>query len=144
MGTRCAIAEPAGDSWRGRYVHWDGNPTHIGPELVRMFNDVFRQDVAEMKRDLITEHPKGFSSLGDVTEATDGHTLVEHVGLAYNDGQDFWIEPEGDSADAQWAYVLNAHGVIVFRNRNGWKRVGQVAWSDGTSAGTWKRIEAAK
>ena len=50
MGTRSAIAEPHGESWRGKYVHWDGYPTARGPELFRLYHDVFGCDLAEMMR----------------------------------------------------------------------------------------------
>ena len=35
MSTRCCIAKPWGESWRGRYVHSDGYPTGVGVAIKR-------------------------------------------------------------------------------------------------------------
>lgn len=59
MGTRSFVAEPRGDSYAGRYVHWDGYPTHMGATLWRL---VERDGLERVRQVLLHEHA-GWSNL---------------------------------------------------------------------------------
>ena len=59
MGTRSAVCEPYGDSYRGRYVHWDGYPTGVGRALLEL---VARDGLAKVRQTIIHDH-YGWSNL---------------------------------------------------------------------------------
>lgn len=59
MSTRSAVAVTVGDSWRGRYVHSDGYPSHLLVTLLALIKRDGREAV--VKR--LTEDRYGWSSL---------------------------------------------------------------------------------
>lgn len=59
MGTRSVIAIPEGDSWRGRYCHWDGYPSHQGQALSAI---VARDGLAVAAKTLVEDN-YGWSSV---------------------------------------------------------------------------------
>lgn len=104
MSTRSAIARSHGDGWKGRYKHSDGYPTGTGPELIRMYHDVFGADLDAMCAVLLDEH-YGWSHFADYQTSDPGEdvhgvghqhadirrmmygdgrfAVVPHVGMAY-------------------------------------------------------------
>ena len=59
MSTRSVVAIPYGDVWRGRYVHSDGYPTHMGRELFVMVQRYSLETVI----DVLTQQHYGWSYL---------------------------------------------------------------------------------
>ena len=138
MGTRSVIATPYGDSWRGRYCHWDGYPTHMGETLWALV----ARDGLETVRRVLTEEHYGWSNLSlkqgpefDDVHATmygDGRFApVGGYGVAYTDTiipgmgengkpyqqvtEDAWHTPDEDDW-TEWFYVLADDGLWVGRS----------------------------
>ncbi|MBI2851969.1 MAG: hypothetical protein HYX84_02530 [Chloroflexi bacterium] len=63
MSTRGAIARQKGDTFEGRYHHWDSYPTGLGKALWDVYHEQFQDNLDEMLRVLIDEHPAGWSSI---------------------------------------------------------------------------------
>lgn len=63
MGTRGVIARQKGDSFEGRYHHWDSYPTGLGSALWELAHNHFRDNLEEMLHVLIDEHPAGWSTI---------------------------------------------------------------------------------
>ena len=59
MATRCIIAEPHGDGWRGRYSHWDGYPSAKLPELFALV----KRDGVETVRKVLLHDNYSWSSI---------------------------------------------------------------------------------
>lgn len=59
MGTRSVVAEPQGDGWHGRYVHWDGYPSGVGRTVFALAESMGPETAREF---LLREHT-GWSSL---------------------------------------------------------------------------------
>lgn len=66
MGTRSIVAEPHGDGFRGRYVHWDGYPSGVGASLFEAYRTRFEGDHEAMTLYLIDEEPVGWSVLAGI------------------------------------------------------------------------------
>lgn len=135
MSTNSVVGVPHEDSWRGRYVHWDGYPTAMVPDL---FTIVARDGYETAVRILTQEH-YGWSSL-NVTTATllgrgvdrrDPKRFVEVVGYgtAYTHAEapDEWWGPSGNGALEEWAYVLEPLGLSCYEGGEG-KALGFVPW----------------
>lgn len=65
MSTRGVIARPNGDSWTGRYHHWDSYPSGLGKTLFNAYHGHFNRDVEYMQHFLLDEHPAGWSTIVD-------------------------------------------------------------------------------
>jgi hypothetical protein len=136
VSTRSAIARPAGDGWEGRYHHFDGYPSGLGIELLRLHQDVFDGDVDRMTRVLIDDHPAGWSTIND----SDWRQAP-----GFQEGFSTTDDPKpprcychGDRAEAEnaitcqcptdtsrcdplfieWAYVLTPRGVGVYASES--------------------------
>lgn len=68
MSTRSAVAVVVGDSWRGRYVHSDGYPSHLLPTLLALIE----RDGKEAVLKKITEDRYGWSSLNPAQPSIEG------------------------------------------------------------------------
>lgn len=118
MGTRSIIAVPYGeDSWRGRYVHWDGYPAHMGKEL----SAIILRDGYDKAVQVLTEDHKSWSSIHS-NRAPDGQggTFVPGYGVAHNDipDRDYpWLYP-GDEDWTEWVYLLLRGGIVVYERSN--------------------------
>lgn len=116
MATRSVVAIPHGDAWRGRYVHYDGYPTNMGPALTGI---VRRVGLAKAVETLVESH-YGWSSIDPNTTAEDfGYAAdaktVEGYGICYADNvPDNWHTPEHEPW-TEWAYVLTAGGLLVVK-----------------------------
>lgn len=168
MGTRSFIAEPYGESWRGRYVHWDGYPTSKGP----MLQALIARDGREAVLETILHRYYGWSSLHptqpDITgvepdvnapygspayEASrftsDGRFAnVPGYGIAYTTEQgqsseDQWITPEGlasgEDWDTEWGYVVFPREIVVMSCYDHWERKEIVPIDEPVD---WDKIEA--
>ena len=63
MSTRGVIARQKGDSFEGRYHHWDSYPTGLGKALWELAHNQFKGDIEGMLHILIDEHPAGWSTI---------------------------------------------------------------------------------
>jgi hypothetical protein len=117
MGTRSAVCEPHGDSYRGRYVHWDGYPTGVGARLIEL---VQRDGIEKVRQTIIHDH-YGWSSLHQQELSPsyqDGRfVVVPDYGVAYvaeagQVSEDEWITPGADYG-TEWRYILADDGLGV-------------------------------
>lgn len=153
MGTRSFVAEPHGDTWRGRYCHWDGYPTGKGPTLFAMV----RRDGVETVRQRLLHDRYGWSSLhADQKDEPlslgyqDGRFACEPgYGIAYTTerGQsdpDEWISPESGDWGTEWGYILGDAALFVFKV-DGWGndkiQVTHLATVPYTDDPDWEAIE---
>jgi hypothetical protein len=60
MGTRSVVAIPQGDSWKGRFVHWDGYPAGVGSALGEL---VERDGLEKVIATIVTGKNYSWSSL---------------------------------------------------------------------------------
>lgn len=155
MGTRSVVAEPQGDAWRGRYVHWDGYPSGVGHAVL----DIVRQHgVDTATRVLVTDH-YGWSSVNgqDKQELGLGYTdgrfqAVPGYGIAYTTEQgqsspDDYITPDGDDWGTEWAYVIGPRGLTILVRGYGadapaWRHVAYVAYAEPPSDEDWARYDS--
>lgn len=118
MSTNAVVAAPQGDFWRGRYVHWDGNPKSKLPQL----RALIERDGVERVLKVLTEEHYGWSSLSLRQRRAEKSSLgkrgrwVAGYGEAYTtaEGQshpDDWHTSE--RADTPWAYVLYPNFITV-------------------------------
>lgn len=66
MATRGAISRLTNVlplQWKGRYHHWDSYPDGLGRELWQLYQGHFDRDLDRMLRELLDEHPAGWSNL---------------------------------------------------------------------------------
>lgn len=69
MATRGAIARLTSVlplQWAGRYHHWDSYPAGLGQELWKLYHGHFAQDLERMLKELLDEHPAGWSNLSSL------------------------------------------------------------------------------
>ncbi len=69
MATRGAIARLTSVlplQWAGRYHHWDSYPDGLGQELWKLYHGHFAQDLERMLKELLDEHPAGWSNLSSL------------------------------------------------------------------------------
>jgi hypothetical protein len=140
MATRSIVAEPYGDGWNGRYVHWDGNPTTRTTELQLL---VAKHGVEEVRDTIIREH-FSWSSLNTATEGLSEHddksrfTFVEGYGIAHSDidlsEADNWLfrHTDKDFAGAEYLFILGDKAIIVCEweyETNVWKPLSVEAYT---------------
>ena len=63
MSTRSVIARANGDSWAGRFHHWDGYPEGLGKTLIENATGPFVGNLAGMLKILIDDHPAGWDTI---------------------------------------------------------------------------------
>lgn len=147
VGTVSIIAVPEGDTWRGRYCHWNGYPAHQYDALSTIIE---RDGYAHAVQVLTRTHeswsylrpdmpsiegvtPDLDAPLGSVARlavdftgqgpyATNRFTIVPGYGVAYNDRPtyyktDRWYGPDSN-VDAEWAYVLTPRQVITYEHKD--------------------------
>lgn len=128
MGTRSIIAKPVGDTWEGRYVHWDGYPTGVGKALFEAFGKF--ESVEAMREALIDAEPVGWSILCGVDltqparwtdsldEAPEERSALGPLSYSvrgetpWKDGTDADVRRPEDGGEA-WVYVLADGGLMV-------------------------------
>ena len=150
MSTRGIIARPHGQSWRGRYHHWDSYPAGLGAALWQALHGHFEGDVDAMLRVLLDEHPAGWSTIVDADwtlapgfeDYPDKtarpkcycHGTRAEAGLG-------WVTPDQDTG-AEWAYILDAQArtmtILEARTRTGTHAVGMFGSNPGRA--TWREV----
>jgi hypothetical protein len=134
MGTRSIIAIPDNDTYKGRYCHWDGYPSHMGHALCAIVN----RDGIKRARQVLTADTYGWSIISPGTPSIVGVTpdpdapwgsaeklaseydpserfrVVAGYGTAYSPAEvdPGWLGPETD-AWQEWIYVLRDEGLEV-------------------------------
>ncbi len=112
MGTRSIIAIPTDDSWKGRYVHWDGYPANMGKELTA----IIQRDGYETAVKVLTQDHKSWSSISSNPIDPEGNTIVPGYGVAHDDipeNDDPWLLPS-DEHWTEWVYLLLPFGIAVY------------------------------
>ena len=119
MSTRSIIAKQYGDSWKGRYAHWDGYPSHQGRNIWEI---VQRDGVAQAVKTLVDEN--FYWSLlnpaqeDDVPEES-RWVHVKGYGVAGNEEQgspNEWYTPENyKDSWCDYLYVISEGGLLVVR-----------------------------
>jgi len=90
MSTNSLIGTLTKDRFFGRYVHGDGYPTWMGPQLLRILAR-HDGDLAKMLDTLLHKHTQGWSYLTDNAEAPydfvgpERSVFVPYVGMAYRE-----------------------------------------------------------
>lgn len=139
MSTRAVVAIPMDNGFRGRYVHSDGYPTHMG----RALHAIVKRDGAEQARKVLIEnHHEWYVLFPDRTEDElreftygDMHA-VPGYGVRYDDladCDDCWWDSRDDDGDLEWAYVLNDTAVSVLHRADRftnprWVHVGDLTY----------------
>jgi len=135
MGTNSIIAVREDGEVRGRYVHWDGYPSYMGVELVKLVE----RDGLERVIEVLTGEHYGWSSISSEETGpmpdfytADRFELVPHYGVAYTheEQSDEWLGPfDSENSWAEYAYVLTPMGLEVYEQTvDGWKPRGVFDW----------------
>ena len=113
MSTRSCIAIGNLREWRGVYAHCDGYPTHQGPRVWQAIQD-------GTYRDLIEQHPGGWSSLGEQCHCHDEY-YARRDGSAAPDSPYYSAEApvmymtarDVDCLSIEWVYILEGRSLHV-------------------------------
>lgn len=110
MSTRSVVAVPFGDTWRGRYVHWDG---HLVGEVL---DRIVERDGYDRAVQVLTVEHFGWSSLDGIgqdpdREGSDRFVVVPGYGVAYSADEqpDEWIGPD-DLDGLDYLHLLTPEG----------------------------------
>lgn len=161
MSTRSIIAVPAGGSWRGRYCHSDGYPSHQLRQLLALV----ARDGLEQVRTTLTETHSGWSYIeadrvdlpSEWREGDERYAEVPGYGLAYTTkvvalpgnpqyqqiSEDEWFSfEEPAESDAEWGYVLDSRNILIYTNDGTtWTLRGRVGYDEQPSAERVRVIE---
>lgn len=131
VSTRCAIAVPDADGWRGRYCHGMGYPEHMVPALFGQMRELggWAGRVRRFARLAV--------SAGSV-ERLRAFTTVEHAEWRYFPDEDYgpnsrdeWINSGDDHPGVYYAYLLgdDALAVHYWPAQQRWVEIGRFHWS---------------
>ena len=147
MGTRSIIAIPDGDTYKGRYCHFDGYPTHMGHALMEI---VGRDGLDTAITNLVTEPKLGWSYISPTQPVLDRsncnpaspaysqyfgpnatHAAREGYGCErlqpYPPENDIWHGPDSNLWQ-EWVYVLRPEGLEIISIHDG--SLGTFAWGE--------------
>lgn len=117
MSTRSIIAKQQGDTWAGRYAHWDGYPMHQGKSLW----EIVKRDGYETATKILVDDnfywslldPRQDDSMSDESR----WVHIKGYGIAGNEEQgspDEWHTPKDlDDTWCEWVYVIAKSGLLV-------------------------------
>jgi len=119
MSTRSIIAKQHGDSWKGRYAHWDGYPAHQGKSIW----EIVQRDGFEKAVKTFVDENFYWSSVKpwQPTEEPEESrwVVVEGYGIAGNAEQgspDEWYTPDNyKDSWCDYLYVISEGGLLVVR-----------------------------
>jgi hypothetical protein len=119
MSTRSIIAKQHGDSWKGRYAHWDGYPSHQGNSIW----EIVRRDGVEQSIKTLVDDNFYWSLLNPVQEEgineRSSLTNIKGYGVAANEAQsdpDEWYTPINYKESwCDYVYVISQGGLLVIR-----------------------------
>lgn len=149
MSTRSVIAVPDGESWKGRYVHWDGYPTGVGAQVLEI---VQRDGVVKAREVLTTEHYGWSVVSSDCTDEVgpsdsdpNRWVPVPGYGVAYVNGTeqpDEWIEFGENKSWCEWAYVLHDDFLAVYEAvDSAWQHRVNIRWTKQDGLGVLLALE---
>ena len=121
MSTRSIIGTAHDGGFTGRYCHWDGYPTHRGPQLLDTYRELGKS--WEAVRDYaLKPNVTGYWSSYQPPSTYDGSKDNPSWQSTTGDGQ---VDSTQDCG-AEWAYLLDAKGihVLAFLHNDGTKAVG--------------------
>ena len=119
MSTRSIIAKQYGDSWRGRYAHWDGYPSHQGKSIWEI---VQRDGYEKAVKTFVDDHfywstVKPWQPIEEADESR--WEIVEGYGIAGNTEQgdpNEWYTPDNyKDSWCDYLYVISEGGLLVVR-----------------------------
>jgi hypothetical protein len=119
MSTRSIIAKQHGDSWKGRYAHWDGYPAHQGRNIWEIVQrDGFEKAVKTFVDDnFYWSSVKSWQPNEEPEESR--WVVVEGYGIAGNEEQgspDEWYTPDNyKDSWCDYLYVISEGGLLVVR-----------------------------
>lgn len=140
MGTRSVVATRYPDGVKGRYIHWDGYPTHMAKAL---FQIVARDGLEGAAYTLMEAH-YSWSSIdpgqqdGPLSAGmNDGRFVtVPGYGVAYTTEQgqsspDEWHRPDERDTWCEYAYVIAPAGLMmcVIGRNEAWLVLGTIPWT---------------
>lgn len=142
MSTRSIIAKQDGDSWRGRYAHWDGYPSHQGKSIW----DIVQRDGWEKAVKTLVDDNFYWSVLRPWQEndpaEEDRWNVVTGYGIAGNELQgdsDEWYTPENYTDSwCEYVYVISEGGLMVIRIHDE-EMLGFFRWQDGEP--NWEDVQ---
>ncbi|NBO53329.1 MAG: hypothetical protein EBU84_01785 [Actinobacteria bacterium] len=124
MSTRSIIAKQHGDTWIGRYAHWDGYPSHQGASIWQ----IVQRDGYETATRVLVDDNFYWSQLDPWRSADtnlnmgmdDGRFVnVAGYGVAGTTEQaqpDEWYSPENYKESwCEYVYVISKAGLLVIR-----------------------------
>jgi hypothetical protein len=147
MSTRSIVGVPWGDGVRGRYVHSDGYPSHMGRALWALAHSQFSG--AELAELVCGMGPEGWSWITGAGAEDEpwGQPYGDHYGNG--DGLEWWVtapvlSDDDDHGGTEWGYALTDSTMTVFK----------IGWDDGSAIPVavvrldgeepdWQTIEAA-
>jgi hypothetical protein len=133
MSTRSIIAKAQGDSWAGRYAHWDGYPSHQGASIWEI---VQRDGWEQASKTFVDDH--FYWSVVRPLQANEAPEesrweVVAGYGIAGNTEQadpSEWYTPENyKDSWCEFIYVIAKAGLMVIRIYDD-KILGFFRWED--------------
>ena len=122
MSTRSIIAKQDGDSWKGRYAHWDGYPAHQGKSIWEI---VQRDGYEKAVKTLVDDHfywssIKPWQPNEEPEESR--WEIVEGYGIAGNEEQgdpNEWYTPANyQNSWVDWVYIISKGGLMIIHIYN--------------------------
>lgn len=118
MGTRSVVAKAVGDSWEGRYVHWDGYPTGVGLSLVSNQMNIGTDAIITK---LVDDERVGWSTIAgkdlrlDPTWYQPGESgpAPESYTARGETNEQTWTPDDLPDISIEWLYVMSEAGVWV-------------------------------
>jgi len=127
----------------GKYIHWDGYPSHVGNILNECYN-------TDNKVNLLFSHPNYISSLGETIEDTDfrdedmGWSKPIKITDVFEGAAESWVEWIYLYKDGQWygtnLYLKNPH---VLRTIPQLISITEKDWDHDNIDGVYKEIKIA-
>lgn len=116
MSTRSIVAEPYGDGWRGRYVHWDGYPEVKLNGLSRLV----QRDGIEKVRQVLLHDNLSWSSItpdatGDFEKDGRNDGCVVGYGFVHNSDisrEPFFTHDDTEFAWTKYLYILGDNAIF--------------------------------
>ena len=114
MATRSVVGRTIGneDIWIGKYVHWDGYPSHMVPTLIEI---VLRHNLNDVVSRLVFES-KGWSfiSAEKPNWLTEDDDYMVGYGVPYTD-HEMWITWEDkDACSTEYAYIFDQENKSLY------------------------------
>ncbi len=142
MSTRGVIAVAENDNpltFSGRYHHWDSYPLGLGKTLWDLYQTTYYGNFDALKKDLIEDHPLGWSSINDNNMTCYCHSRKEV-------GEQIVTHLNAAKIGCEYAYILGEHEMIILSSYSGdtkmigmfgagdktavWKLIGMVPWKE--------------